>query len=201
MPSNCIDCSDLAEAVETVCSDPTSQLCLNDIAVAWIVAVEGPLGRLSIARRLGLSERRVRASVDRLRRGGIVEVDPVAGVYGSERMPAALRSVKCKRTSKFLVSAVIDPCADLLEAIENHVVDIRDDFMLTVGSKAVELIGYTSGGRLHAPHVPEELLKGYDLEVRSTAPEDSIVFLLKRDSPLYYCPAVLLPLYRQCKRG
>ncbi len=191
----CVSCGNLIEAIEKVCGR-LEGYCLYDISVAWIVSREGPLGRITISRRLGVSERRVRASIERLRGRDVVAVDPVAGVYALD-VPRLLKMLECIDVSEFRIAVLNNPCTDLTDLVEKHVVSIRDRILITFSSNPLEVIGYIVSGVFRAPYVPEHMLEKYKHATEELTGDALLVFM-KRGTPLYYCPGLLLVLASTC---
>jgi hypothetical protein len=148
-----------------------------------------------MARRLGLTERRVRTAVEALRAEGVVVVDPVAGVYAGE-VPDPLRALECLERGGFLVAylAPVDP--DLAELVEARVVALRDEYMLAVEGPGLVLVGLVVDG-FRAPRVPGSLVARYAPALEGLE-GPGVAFLIEPGRPLYYCAASLYALYRLC---
>ena len=197
MSSEPIGCAEIASAVEAVCGARAGdrRACVDRLAVAWAAAALGPLGRVSMASRLGLTERRVRTAVEALRASGVVGVDPVAGVYAAS-VPEPLRRLSCGVRGGFLVAYLAPVDDELAGLVEERVVGLRDEYMLAVGGPGLVLVGLVVDG-LRAPRVPEELAGRYAAAVEGLE-GPGVAFLIEAGRPLYFCPASLYALYRVC---
>ena len=199
-----LGCRELARLVDTVCGARVSDRrgCVDLLAVAWAVARRGPIGRISIAKLLGLTERRVRTAVEQLRRTGLVGVEQPAGVYALPSMPEESKLIDCRWLDDGSLLALAGPAAsDLLRVIEEHVVQVRDEIVLAAEEPCVTLIGFISDEGVTAPRVPVQVLRGYADRILSAAAGTAgptAFALLRRGCPLRCCAAFPYALYRVC---
>ena len=160
------------------------------------------IGRVRLAKELGITERKARNIIDMLTKKGII--------YGSinkcivdELMRYYVDMVNTRELDnrKITFFKVIDQ--EIASLIEKHVVDLRDYIILAIKDPhAIEIIGYVDyKGEIHIPGVPVEYYGEYEKLLYTIDLGENTAFIIWRKYRKYYCEASLIyGLYMLCSR-
>ncbi len=194
-----LDCSEIIATAETVCKTKAGERreCSELLAIAWLATIAGPLGRISASKRLGLSERRVRNLITKLKEQGLIKVDQVAGAYPTDLMPETLRRLDCARRGEDLVAILAPISHQLATLVDRHVVVLRDEIVLSIGSTRLKLIALKEDENIYAPRTPQDLASQYLSGLPNTGGR-ALIILFEKECTDYCCAASLYALYRLC---
>lgn len=156
-------------------------------------------GRVSVAKRCGMSERRVRT----VRSALLERCGADLSRCGSVRAFVERARFTVKGVNDRLVTALYPLGEGVLRAVRGRIVSLRDLLVVELGSPApLEVVGLSTKEGPEIPAIPAELAEGYTRLARlAELPSDSVFAFWKGGGDLMLVSALVSALTRLCETG
>jgi len=174
---------------------------VEELAVLLLYQRYTCLGRVAVAKKLGISERRARSLIDKLNKKGYLAKD-LETCINTRSFPYNLSYCSTKFNNYYL-TAFLEANLELLKLVERSITMLRDYIVLASRDPEVlEIVGYTSEGRIYLPRVPRRMREKYARKIDKLIPQilsTPSLFIVWRSYKPYLSEACLLySLYRLC---
>ncbi|MET1159905.1 MAG: hypothetical protein ABWW65_02995 [Thermoprotei archaeon] len=135
------------------------------------------IGRIALAKKLDISERKARNLIDKLISKNLL-------VHGTEtcintEVNSLIPSCSTIKQDKKLITLIKELSDELLDSIDKNIVLLRDTLIITLGNPWVfEVIGYIKGSTIAIPQTPKTIAKKYSELLKGISGTSNTLFII-----------------------